>query len=122
MGGAFIRAVPKEEPEPLQAMTENRRHLRSPPRPSPLTRSALCVVDFHLSRKYPAEGHARHPWRPRTFWPVWFSTDNVHPSPDHVPYLHRRLELAHFAEARGKVPYMSFVGAPYYQFIGDKKA
>jgi len=28
----------------------------------------------------------------------------------------------HFAEARGKVPYMPFVRAPYYQFIGRKKA
>lgn len=84
--------------------------------------SQLRTGDFHVSRKYPAEGHTRHPWRTRTFWPLWFSTGNAHPSRDHVPYLHRRLEPVHFAEARGKVPHMPFVRVPYSQFIGRTKA
>ncbi|NQT15751.1 MAG: methyltransferase domain-containing protein, partial [Planctomycetes bacterium] len=65
----------------------------------------IGVVDFYVSRKYPTTGHVRHRWHTRTFWPVWFNTDNVFPSPDHVPFLHRHFEPIHFSEHRGRVPY-----------------
>ncbi len=80
----------------------------------------LGAVDFYVSRKYPAEGLRRHGWLTRSFWPAWFSLDNVFPSPDHVPYLHRRFEPVHFAEHRGKMPYMPFARVPYYTFVGRK--
>ncbi|MDY0168886.1 MAG: class I SAM-dependent methyltransferase [Thermoguttaceae bacterium] len=80
----------------------------------------LGAVDFYVSRKYPAEGMRRHGWLTRSFWPAWFSMDNVFPSPDHVPYLHRRFEPLHFAEHRGKMPYMPLARVPYYTFAGRK--
>lgn len=80
----------------------------------------LGVVDFYVSRKWPAEGHSRHSWFTRSFWPVWFSSDNVFPSPDHVPFLQRHLETVHFSEHRAKVPYLPLVRVPYYLFVGRK--
>ncbi len=82
----------------------------------------IGVVDFYVSRKWPSEGHLRHSWFTRSYWPVHFATDNVFPSPDHVPFLHRRLEPIHFSENRGKMPYVPLIRMPYYSFVGRKKA
>jgi S-adenosylmethionine-diacylgycerolhomoserine-N-methlytransferase len=81
----------------------------------------LGVVDFYVSRKHPPEAQRRHGWPTRSFWPVWFSGDNVFPSPDHLPYLTRHLDCLWLQECRSKVPYMPLVRAPYYQFIGRKR-
>lgn len=80
----------------------------------------IGVVDFYVSRKYPAGDLARHRWFTRTFWPTWFAADNVFPSPDHVPFLHRHFEPIHFDEKLAKVPYIPFIRAPYYTFVGRK--
>ena len=81
----------------------------------------IGVVDFYVSRKYPSGDRQRHAWSTRTFWPTWFAGDNVHPSPDHLPYLERAFETVHCFEGRGKVPYLPFVRAPYYIFLGRKR-
>ena len=80
----------------------------------------IGVVDFYVSRKYPAEGLRRHRWFTRSFWPVWFANDNVFPSADHVPFLRRHFEPVHFTENRAKVPYMPLLRVPYYTFVGRK--
>ncbi len=80
----------------------------------------IGVVDFYVSRKYPAEGMVRHGACTRLFWTFWFNYDNVYPSADHIPYLVRRLETIHLSEHRAKVPYLPLVRAPYYRFIGRK--
>jgi S-adenosylmethionine-diacylgycerolhomoserine-N-methlytransferase len=80
----------------------------------------IGVVDFYVSRKYPAEGHRRHSWFTRNFWPVWFGNDNVYPCKDHVPYLHRHFDVERFEEHKAKVPYIPFVRTPYYCFLGRK--
>lgn len=82
----------------------------------------IGVVDFYVSRKYPPDGLKKHGWFTRSFWPVWFSADNVHPSPDHVPYLHKRFEPVYFEERLAKVPYIPFFRTPYYVFVGRKSA
>lgn len=81
----------------------------------------LGVVDFYISRKYPRDGLKRHGWFTRTFWPTWFGMDNVYPSPDHVPFLHRHFEPLRFEEERAKVPYVPFARMPYYVFVGKKR-
>jgi S-adenosylmethionine-diacylgycerolhomoserine-N-methlytransferase len=78
------------------------------------------VVDFYVSRKFPPDGLARHGWFTRHFWPLWFSHDNVHPSPDHVPFLHRHFEAVHFSEHCAKVPNLPLIRTPFYCFIGRK--
>ena len=80
----------------------------------------IGVVDFYVSRKYPADNLRRHGWFTRTFWPTWFANDNVFPSPDHVPYLHRHFEAQRLDECRGKVPYIPLIRMPYYVFVGRK--
>lgn len=82
----------------------------------------LGVVDFYVSRKFPAAEHQQHNWFTRNFWPVWFSNDNVFPSPDHVPFLMRHFHTDLFSEHRAKVPYIPLVRVPYYNFIGHPKS
>lgn len=79
------------------------------------------VVDFYVSRKHPSDGLLRHRWFTRTFWPAWFANDNVFPSPDHVPFLHRHFEPVQFDELKCKIPYIPFIRMPYYRFIGRKR-
>ncbi len=78
------------------------------------------VVDFYVSRKYPADGLRRHGWFNRTFWPNWFATDNVFPSSEHLPYLRTRFETIELFESKCKIPYIPFLRMPYYRFIGRK--
>ncbi len=79
----------------------------------------LGVVDFYVARKFPADDRKKHGWFTRTFWPTWFNMDNVFPSPDHIPYLHRHFTPVSLLESRGRVPYMP-VTMPYYIFVGRK--
>ena len=81
----------------------------------------LGVVDFYVSRKFPGDAHEKHNFFTRSFWPVWFSNDNVFPSADHVPFLMRHFETEVFTEHRAKVPYLPLIRVPYYNFIGQPK-
>ena len=80
----------------------------------------IGVVDFYVSRKYPSDGLRRHRWFTRSFWPGWFANDNVFPSAEHVPFLHRHFEPVYFEEHQSKVPYIPFIRVPYYTFVGRK--
>jgi S-adenosylmethionine-diacylgycerolhomoserine-N-methlytransferase len=80
----------------------------------------IGVVDFYVSRKYPGDGMSRHGWPTRTFWPAWFSIDNVFLSPDHVPLLQQRFETVALSEDRSRIPYLPFGRVPYYVFLGRK--
>ncbi len=79
------------------------------------------VVDFYVARKHPAEGRAKHSWFTRNFWPVWFSSDNVFPSADHLPFLQQHFQTEWITEQRSKVPYIPLIRTPFYQFIGVKR-
>lgn len=80
------------------------------------------AVDFYVARKHPTAGLARHSWLTRTFWPAWFSRDNVFLSPDHIPFLHYHFKPLRFEEGLGGVPYLPLVRVPYYTFIGCPRA
>lgn len=80
----------------------------------------IGVVDFYVSRKWPAEGMRRHGSLTRWFWPAWFGCDNVFLSPDHLPWLRGRFETVKLEERAGRVPYMLGLKAPYYIFVGRK--
>ena len=83
----------------------------------------IGVVDFYVSRKYPASTvKKRHSWFTRHFWPAWFGCDNVYPSPDHLPFLQRHFTTEHLDERMAKIPYLPWVRAPYYVFVGQKPA
>ncbi|MEZ6096977.1 MAG: class I SAM-dependent methyltransferase [Pirellulaceae bacterium] len=80
----------------------------------------LGVVDFYISRKFPEEGLRKHGTFSRFLWPNWFATDNVFPSPDHLPFLRRHLETVYLNEQTARLPYVPFFKTPYYLFIGRK--
>jgi S-adenosylmethionine-diacylgycerolhomoserine-N-methlytransferase len=82
-------------------------------------KGALGVVDFYVSRKYPAPARRRHGWLTRSLWPLWFQNDNVFPSADHVHYLHWKFAPLHFSEHLAPVPYLPLVRVPYYCFVGE---
>ena len=81
----------------------------------------LGVTDFYISRKYPTLGLARHATVTRAFWPLWFSVDNVHLNPDHLPFLQARLDTLHLEENLGTVPFLPGARVPYYVFLGRKR-
>jgi S-adenosylmethionine-diacylgycerolhomoserine-N-methlytransferase len=81
----------------------------------------IGVVDFYVSRKWPAAGMRRHSGLLRWFWPAWFGLDNVFPSPDHLPWLVAHFKTVRLEEHLGAVPYLPLVKAPYYLFVGRKK-
>ena len=80
----------------------------------------IGVVDFYVSRKWPAESLKRHRWFTRTIWPPWFATDNVFPSPDHLPFLQHHFQQVSLNENANRLPYVPLIKAPYYVFIGQK--
>jgi S-adenosylmethionine-diacylgycerolhomoserine-N-methlytransferase len=80
----------------------------------------IGIVDFYVSRKWPAPGLMQHRWWQRTFWPTWFASDNVFLSPEHLPYLQNRFQTLRLEERFGKVPYLFGLKAPYYVFLGRK--
>jgi S-adenosylmethionine-diacylgycerolhomoserine-N-methlytransferase len=80
----------------------------------------IGVVDFFVSRKFPSGGVQKHSWFTRNFWPIWFSSDNVFPSADHLPFLNRRFDKQKQTQHRAKVPYIPLIRVPYYNFIGQK--
>ena len=79
----------------------------------------IGVVDFYISRKWPAAGMKRYSNFQRFFWPTWFGHDNVFLSPDHLPWLQSRFQTVKLEERLGKVPYLP-LKAPYYIFLGRK--
>lgn len=80
----------------------------------------IGVVDFYVSRKYSGAGTVQHNWFTRNLLPLWFGSDNVMLSPDHIAYLRHRFETVDLRERRGRIPYLPLVSAPYYLFIGRK--
>lgn len=81
---------------------------------------AIGVVDFYISRKWPAPGMRRHSAFQRFFWPTWFGSDNVFPSPDHLPFLQSLFETERLEERLAGVPYLCGLKAPHYIFVGRK--
>jgi len=80
----------------------------------------IGVVDFYVGRKYPPAQLKRQGWLSRSLWPPWFATDNVFPSPDHLPYLMNRFEPQKISENRNRMPYVPFLKTPWYWFVGNK--
>jgi len=62
----------------------------------------------------------KHRWFTRTVWPPWFSTDNVFPSHDHLPFLQHHFDTRFLEENSNRLPYVPLIKAPYYVFMGEK--
>lgn len=81
----------------------------------------FAAVDFYVGRKHPAEEMKRQGWLARNLWGPWFATDNVFPSPDHVPFMRHHFEQVRLVEERSRMPYVPLLKTPYYQFVGRKR-
>ncbi len=125
----FADATTFEPREPVDVVTFSYSLTMIPDWFSALDRAFQClkpggligVVDFHVSRKYVDGGRARHGWLTRSLLPLWFGCDNVYLSHDHLPYLERRFRPIALKEERTRLPWLPFVLAPYYVFIGCKE-
>jgi S-adenosylmethionine-diacylgycerolhomoserine-N-methlytransferase len=95
------------------AALENARSLLKPG-------GQIGIVDFYVSRKFATDGQHQHGWLARSFWPVYFATNNVFPSPDHIPYLQRHFEQLELVEGTTRFPYQFRLPVPYYSFRGRK--
>jgi S-adenosylmethionine-diacylgycerolhomoserine-N-methlytransferase len=80
----------------------------------------IGVVDFYVSRKFPAPELRRHGWWTRTFWPAWFARDNVFLSADHLPFLQTHFQPVALHEGRARLPYVPLLRVPYYTFLGRR--
>ena len=82
----------------------------------------IGVADFYVGRKYAPDGLRKHGWLSRTLWPPWFSTDNVFPCKDHLPFLRHHFDEIFLMEERKRMPYVPLLKTPYYVFIGRKRS
>ncbi len=80
----------------------------------------IGIVDFYISEKHPLPGLKVHDAVTRSFWPMFFSYDNVFLNPDHLPYLLNKFEKIKLFEGEGALPYVPVGKVPYYSFIGQK--
>jgi S-adenosylmethionine-diacylgycerolhomoserine-N-methlytransferase len=79
----------------------------------------LGVVDFYISGDDVENGGARHGWLARRFWPRWFAHDGVHLTPAHLQYLQSVCRTVYVQESLGKIPYLPYIKAPYYIYVGQ---
>ncbi len=80
----------------------------------------IGIVDFYVAQKHGSPELKQHRWFTRSFWPVWFATDNVYPDKDHLPFLLHHFQKQDLLEARCKIPYIPFIRMPYYRLIAEK--
>ena len=80
----------------------------------------LGVVDFYVSNNADEDKQLSHSFLTRKFWQSWFAHDGVNLNPAHLPYLNSVTSCVLRQEMFGKIPYLPFIKAPYYLYIGRK--
>lgn len=80
----------------------------------------VALVDFTVSRKYPPPELKKHGAFTRTFWPLWFSWDNVFLNADHLPYLMHKFTTVDLQQHVTRLPYLPGSRVPYFLYIGQK--
>ncbi len=80
----------------------------------------LGVVDFYVSADTANVGNVQHGQMTRKFWRGWFAHDGVNLNPAHLQYLQTICRPLYLKEEFGSVPYLPFLKAPYYIFVGQK--
>jgi S-adenosylmethionine-diacylgycerolhomoserine-N-methlytransferase len=83
---------------------------------------SIAVVDFHVSAARPPPGRQRHGRLARAFWPRWFGHDGVRLDSAHLDVLTARFETRHLSEHSARLPWLPGLRAPYYLYIGRRRA
>lgn len=82
----------------------------------------IGVTDFYVSGRNPPPQQRIHASFEQQFWKACFAWHHVYLSADHLPYLRDRFAARFLDEKRGRMPFMAGLRAPYYIFLGEKKA
>lgn len=82
----------------------------------------LGIVDYYVSGSDHSNARVRHAMLSQWFWTRWFAQGQVHLCANHLLALDTLTERVHLHEARGAVPHLPLVKAPYYVFVGVKPA
>ncbi|GFH11752.1 uncharacterized protein HaLaN_07305, partial [Haematococcus lacustris] len=77
----------------------------------------LGVADFYVSSRYDLPMRQMG-WLRRFFWRATFDTDNIDIGPERRAYLENRLERVWEVNSQGSIPYVPYLRAPYYVWIG----
>jgi len=81
----------------------------------------LGVVDFYVSADHVNDGARQHGYLTRRFWSGWFAHDGVLLNPEHLTYLQSVCNTIYIQESFGSIPYLPFIKAPYYIFVGQPR-
>lgn len=77
------------------------------------------IADFYVSSKFDLPLR-QHPWSRRFFWRSIFDIDNIDLGPERRQYIEHKLERICEFNSSGGIPYVPYLRAPYYVWIGRK--
>jgi betaine lipid synthase len=77
----------------------------------------MGVADFYVSSRYDLPMRQMS-WVRRFFWRATFDTDNIDLGPERRAYLETKLERAWERNSEGSIPYVPYLRAPYYIWLG----
>eukprot|EP00850_Spirogloea_muscicola_P021425 SM000249S08236 [mRNA] locus=s249:17321:22871:+ [translate_table: standard] len=80
----------------------------------------LGVTDFFTSAKHDLPNR-QHTFAQRWFWRSVFDLDGIDLGPERRQYLEHKLEPVYEYNGRGKIPYVPYLRAPYYTWIGRRR-
>ena len=80
----------------------------------------LGVCDFYTSAKYDLPMR-QHGYIRRWFWRAIFDQDNINLTPEIRNYLDHELDRSFEFNSHGSIPYVPWLRAPWYMWIGTKK-
>eukprot|EP00271_Cylindrocystis_brebissonii_P010981 TRINITY_DN2756_c0_g1_i1.p1 TRINITY_DN2756_c0_g1~~TRINITY_DN2756_c0_g1_i1.p1 ORF type:complete len:302 (+),score=45.35 TRINITY_DN2756_c0_g1_i1:137-907(+) len=79
------------------------------------------IADFITSSKFDQPGR-QHGYLTRWFWRAVFDLDGINLSPERRMYIEHHLQRVSETNGRGKIPYVPWLRAPFYVWIGRHRA
>lgn len=80
----------------------------------------MGVADFFTSTKFDLPIR-QHTYNQRWFWRSVFDLDGIDLSPERRMYLEHKLETVYEYNSRGKIPYVPYLRAPFYIWVGRRR-
>mmetsp|Transcript_5717 Transcript_5717/g.9926 ORF Transcript_5717/g.9926 Transcript_5717/m.9926 type:complete len:352 (+) Transcript_5717:30-1085(+) len=77
----------------------------------------MGVADFFVSSRYDLPMRQMQ-WLRRFFWRSIFDVDNIDIGPERRSFLEHRLERVWEVNSQGSIPYVPYLRAPYYVWVG----
>jgi betaine lipid synthase len=79
----------------------------------------MAITDFYVSSKYD-QCYRQLPWYRRVFWKSVFDCDGIDIGPERRMYVEHNLKVLYEHNSSGPIPYVPWLRAPYYIWIGNK--